>query len=112
MYVPIFTTIAGRFGLLFCDWGVWMKAKLAQFNINRLFGLYDHQIVFRLEQHITIIIGPNGRGKTVCLKFIEALFRKRFNYFVDIPFDTAEFIFTNGDIINLERRAPTSRRQI
>ena len=80
-----------------------MKSRLAEFKINSLFGLYDHRIALNLKEHITIIIGPNGRGKTVCLKLIEALFRKKFSYFVDIPFKSAEFVFTDGEIIIVER---------
>ena len=55
-----------------------MVARLKEFRINHLFGLYSHIIPINLDERITIIIGPNGRGKTICLKFIEALFRKRF----------------------------------
>jgi len=80
-----------------------MVARLAEFTIAGLFGLYDHRIAFNLDERITIIIGPNGRGKTVCLKFIEAFFRKRFSFFAEIPFRDAEFIFTNGSRIKVER---------
>ena len=79
------------------------NARLARFSIERLFGLYDHIIELNLDERITIIIGPNGRGKTVCLKFIEALFRKRYAYFDDIPFYRAEFLFSNGDSIEIRR---------
>jgi energy-coupling factor transporter ATP-binding protein EcfA2 len=56
-----------------------------------------------MKEHITIIIGPNGRGKTVCLKFIEALFKKRYGYFAGVPFEYAEFSFTGGEKISLRR---------
>jgi predicted ATP-binding protein involved in virulence len=79
-----------------------MTARLTEFRIEKLFGLYSHQINLRLEERITIIIGPNGRGKTVCLKFIEALFQKRTSYFLDIPFDFATFTFEGGEVIRVE----------
>jgi len=79
-----------------------MVARLKEFRINHLFGLYSHIIPINLDERITIIIGPNGRGKTICLKFIEALFRKRFFYFSEIPFSSAEFEFDNGDLLKLE----------
>jgi predicted ATPase len=81
-----------------------MKSRLSEFKIDGLFGLYSHRIPLNLEERITIIIGPNGRGKTVCLKFIEALFRKNYSYFADIPFKSAEFTFTGGEEIKLESR--------
>ncbi len=78
-----------------------MTSRLTQFDIDGLFGLYSHRIPINLDPRITIIIGPNGRGKTVCLKFIEALFRKKFAYFREIPFQVARFRFSNGDVIEV-----------
>lgn len=80
-----------------------MASRLAEFRIEGLFGLYQHKITLNREERITIIIGPNGRGKTVCLKLIEALFHKRLAYFKDIPFLKAEFSFTGGEIITIDR---------
>jgi predicted ATPase len=78
-----------------------MTSRLTEFRIDGLFGLYSHRIPLNHKERITIIIGPNGRGKTVCLKLIEALFRKRYAYFLDIPFRFAEFLFTGGETIKL-----------
>ena len=72
--------------------------------MKRLFGLYDHRIKLNLDDRITIIIGPNGRGKTVCLKIVEAFFRNRYRYIADIPFRLATFYFTGGEIVVLHRR--------
>jgi hypothetical protein len=80
-----------------------MASRLVEFKITGLFGLYDHRIELKLKDRITIIIGPNGRGKTVCLKFIEALFRNRHSYFGEIPFRTADFVFAGGQKITLVR---------
>lgn len=79
-----------------------MKSRLAAFKIEGLFGLYSYRIDLNLEERITIVIGPNGRGKTVCLKFIEALFCKQFAYFMEIPFQKADFNFTGGESISIE----------
>jgi predicted ATP-binding protein involved in virulence len=80
-----------------------MLSRLIEFKIEGLFGLYDHQIRLNLLERITIIIGPNGRGKTVCLKFIEAMFRNRYSYFFDIPFHVATFSFNDGQSIEVKR---------
>jgi predicted ATPase len=80
-----------------------MASRLAAFTIEGLFGLYTHKILLKLDERITIIIGPNGRGKTVCLKFIEALFRMKTSYFGSIPFDSAEFAFTGGEKIRIRK---------
>jgi ABC-type Mn2+/Zn2+ transport system ATPase subunit len=78
-----------------------MQLRLQRFEIIGLFGLYDHKIGLNTKERITLIIGPNGRGKTVCLKFIEALFSNRFGYFTEIPFERAEFVFTTGERITV-----------
>jgi hypothetical protein len=80
-----------------------MLSRLKEFKIEGLFGLYDHSIRLNLLERITIVIGPNGRGKTVCLKFIEAMFRNRYSYFFDIPFRVATFSFNDGQSIEVRR---------
>jgi ABC-type transport system involved in cytochrome c biogenesis ATPase subunit len=79
-----------------------MRVRLREFRVEKLFGLYSHRITFNLNERITIIVGPNGRGKTVCLKFIEALFTAKFDYFSEIPFESATFAFMGGEVIHLE----------
>jgi predicted ATP-dependent endonuclease of OLD family len=66
--------------------------------------LYSYPIELHLEERITAIIGPNGRGKTVCLRLIEALFKQRYDYFVSVPFETLQFSFTDGGHIIIERQ--------
>lgn len=80
-----------------------MTARLTEFQVHGLFGLYDHVIPLQNEERITIIIGPNGRGKTVCLKLIEALFLQKFDYFLEIPFDWVQYTFDTGEIITIRR---------
>src|SRR5438874_13379233 len=84
-----------------------MTSRLAELQIDGLFGLYSHRISLNVKERITIIIGPNGRGKTVCLKFIEALFRKKYAFFSEIPFRSVQFTFTGGEKIRIE----TARRR-
>ena len=80
-----------------------MQPRLAEFRIDDLFGLYDHRIPLRQDERVTIVIGPNGRGKTVCLKLILALFKKKFNFFTEIDFSTAEFLFSSGHRISVAK---------
>ena len=81
-----------------------MPSRLAQLEINDLFGLYSHRIHLNQSERITIIIGPNGRGKTVCLKLIEALYKKRFRYFADIPYSSVVFSFDKGEKITINQQ--------
>ena len=86
-----------------------MASHLAEFRIEGLFGLYSHRIPLHSKERITIIVGPNGLGKTVCLKFIEAFFSKKYNYFIDIPFKQAQFTFSGGEKIVLETVEDTGK---
>jgi len=86
-----------------------MTSRLAEFEIRGLFGLYSHRIRINLAERITIIIGPNGRGKTVCLKFIEAFFKKKFAYFRTIPFSMAQFTFSGGEAVTIVPSADGER---
>lgn len=79
-----------------------MASRLAEFQIDGLFGLYTHRIPLNLIERITIIIGPNGRGKTVCLKFIDALFRKNFSFLSEVLFRQARFIFADGNVLKVD----------
>lgn len=39
----------------------------------KLFGAYTHEIPLRVKDHVTIIHGPNGVGKTVLFRLVTAL---------------------------------------
>jgi predicted ATP-binding protein involved in virulence len=90
-------------------------ARLSEFRVDQLFGLYSHQIAMRTDERITAIIGPNGRGKTVCLKMIEALFTRNFSYFLNTNFAEALYSFTDGQTVRIRKvklpPAPSPRPQ-
>ena len=62
---------------------------LTKLYINDLFGHFNHKINFN-DENITIITAPNGYGKTVCLKIIDAIFNKRFTYLSNLDFSSIE----------------------
>ena len=51
--------------------------RIANVSVNNLFGMFDHEIPLNLESRITIIIGPNGIGKTILLTMLHSLFQSR-----------------------------------
>jgi predicted ATP-binding protein involved in virulence len=87
-----------------------MAATLAELNVVDLFGLYSHKIAFKTDHHITAIIGPNGLGKTVCLKLIEALFSRDYAYFLQAKFTEARFTFTSGEIVSIRQIVEPRKR--
>lgn len=65
--------------------------ELKDFKITGLFKRFDHHI--RFQDNVTIIIGDNGVGKTVCLKILDSIFNKKFTYLFEICFTSVELSF-------------------
>ena len=60
--------------------------RLERIEVDRLFDVYDHRIDLKLNDRVTLLHGPNGTGKTVMLRMIDALLNARLSYFQRIPF--------------------------
>ncbi|UTO19668.1 AAA family ATPase [Acinetobacter sp. Z1] len=74
---------------------------LIKLHINNLFGHFNHKINFN-DEKITIITAPNGYGKTVCLKIIDAIFNKRFTYLSNLDFSSIE-LYTSDNILFIKK---------
>lgn len=75
--------------------------RIKKIYIKNLFGVFDHEIQLNLKEHITIIHGPNGIGKTIILSMVNGLFNYNFNIFKKIPFNSFSIIFDNDVFIEL-----------
>jgi predicted ATP-binding protein involved in virulence len=69
--------------------------KLRKLIVNNLFGHFNHVIPFH-EEHITIITAPNGYGKTIVLKIIDAIFNKNFGFLSLLDFSSIEVVSNEG----------------
>jgi ABC-type phosphate transport system ATPase subunit len=65
--------------------------RLSNFEVHGLFGEFTYTIPIKLEQRITAIIAPNGSGKTICLRLINALFTRKWLLFAGVEFDRIEY---------------------
>lgn len=72
--------------------------KLEQLEISGLFGHFDHILEFK-DGNITIITAPNGYGKTVCLKVIDAIFRRKLTYLCELQFSKIELKTSEGNLV-------------
>ncbi len=78
--------------------------------MKKLFGKFDHTIPLNLKDHVTIVLGPNGVGKTILLKFIDHLFDQEsdFSLFKKIPFETFRVTFVGEDYLEVEKKGMDS----
>jgi predicted ATP-binding protein involved in virulence len=77
--------------------------RLANFEVYGLFGQFDYKIPVKVEERITAIIAPNGSGKTICLRLINALFTRKWSFFAEVEYDRVEFHFTSGQKLTIFR---------
>lgn len=71
--------------------------KLEKLVINDLFGHFDHVVNFN-DENITIITAPNGYGKTVCLKIVDAIFNRKLSFLCDLQFSKIELHTSEGTL--------------
>lgn len=87
------------------------STRLASFEIIGLFGQFNYEIPLNLEDHVTAFIAPNGTGKTLCLRLIEALFAKRWSLFFEVDFEQATYTFTDGSVVDVRRKPKTKESE-
>lgn len=82
--------------------------RISRVAIDGLFRLYNHDIPLHLQDRVTILHGPNGRGKTVLLKILQALFRMNFAEIARVPFSELRVSFDDGSTLYVTHSdAPT-----
>ena len=77
--------------------------RIRQIRIDGLFGLYNHCINLNLKERVTILHGPNGVGKTITLRMVDALLKGDYDVFFRYPFDKFIALFDNGTELSLSR---------
>ena len=77
--------------------------RISHISVKGLFGIFNHEIELKAEEHITIVHGPNGLGKTVLLTMINSLFGGRYSIFRSIPFTEFGITFDDGRTLSLKK---------
>lgn len=75
--------------------------RIKQIEINGLFGMFHHIVPLNLKEHITIIYGINGIGKTMLFKILDSFFNSNFSKLVSFPFEKLIIEFDNQETIEL-----------
>jgi predicted ATP-binding protein involved in virulence len=78
--------------------------RIQNIIVKGLFNSYTYSIKLNYENRATIIIGPNGYGKTTLLKMLSGLFNGNFYIFYRVPFTEFKIEFDNKTTIKLQKR--------
>lgn len=81
--------------------------RLTHFEVTGLFGEFDHQIPLNEKERVTALIGPNGLGKTACLRLINALFRRQWSTLAATEFARVRYCFSDGSTVEVSHQANT-----
>lgn len=79
--------------------------KIKKIIVKNLFGIFDHEIPLNVDNHITIIHGPNGFGKTVLLTMLNGLFSSNYTELFRIPFSELSLIFDDESNLLLQKKS-------
>ena len=75
-------------------------------KVRNLFGVFNYNIDFRNEARVSILITPNGCGKTTIFNLINFVLNPNTSTcskIINVPFDTFECILSNGVSITLNK---------
>ncbi|MDG5499942.1 AAA family ATPase [Marinobacter sp. BGYM27] len=78
--------------------------ELRKLCISGLFGHFNHIIPLN-DENITIITAPNGYGKTIALKIIDAVFNRKFGFIAALQFQSIELV-TDSDVLTVAKENP------
>jgi predicted ATPase len=84
--------------------------KISSIYVSGLFDTFDHRLEFKADEPITIMIGPNGYGKTMILRIIDTLFNSSPRRLSVLPFKKVDVSFDDGTSISVLREAVASDR--
>ena len=87
------------------------RMRISRIGVYGLFDRFDHELEFRPEEPVTIMIGPNGIGKTMMLRIINALFNAPLQSLEALPFQRLEVGFNDSSELCVERKAIKRERQ-
>lgn len=78
-------------------------------RVRGLFDHFDHDLEFRTDERVMIVIGPNGFGKTTTLRLIDALFNQSWDRLTEMSFRSMEVSFDQGKSLVVEKEDHTKQ---
>jgi ABC-type transport system involved in cytochrome c biogenesis ATPase subunit len=77
--------------------------RLEAVRVSGLFGRFTHELTFPPNERITIMIGPNGFGKTMILRILDALFNQPLRSLGRLPFAELAATFDDHSEVRVRR---------
>ena len=72
--------------------------RIKSITIEGLFGMFTHVIPLNQKEHITILYGMNGMGKTMIFRIMDCFFLRKMEELVKLPFHTFTIVFEQKTI--------------
>ena len=86
--------------------------RIENISVRGLFDRFDHDIPLDTRERIAIIYGPNGFGKTMILRIVNALFNSPIRSLGRMPFGEVCVDFDDGSRLDVVRNSDTSLPQV
>lgn len=77
--------------------------RISKITINNLFDKFNYEIKLNIEERVTIIIGPNGYGKTTILRLLDSLLKGNLSILYSIPYKELKIDFAGGQSLSLTK---------
>ena len=85
--------------------------RIRRVFVEGLFGLFDYEILMKLEDQITIIHAPNGFGKTARPRIITGLLQGHYYQLRIYPFNVFGIEFEDGRTLTVETCSPENGKE-
>ena len=82
---------------------------ITRIKVSGLFNYFEHDLVFKPNEQITIMIGPNGFGKTMILRLVNTLFNLPVRTLGRMPFQSLTIYFDSGSKLSVSRTVEDSK---
>ena len=82
--------------------------RISNITVNGLFGRFNHEIKFNPDERLVIIHGPNGFGKTMTLRIVDAIFNLRLWGLARLPFGSVGVKFDDASSLRMVRTPTVS----
>ncbi|MFT6149346.1 MAG: ABC-type transport system involved in cytochrome c biogenesis ATPase subunit [Saprospiraceae bacterium] len=74
--------------------------RITEIRIEGLFDMFDHTIPLNQDEHLTVVYGINGIGKTMIFRILDYFYDGKFEELVKLPFQKFVLTFENGDVLD------------